>query len=37
MSVEAHDDNGDWVLDINEFYTMQVSYWEGNCKQILAV
>lgn len=37
MSVEAHDENGDWMLDINEFYTMQVSYWEGNCKQILGI
>ena len=37
MAVEAHDENGDYVLDINEFTTMQVSYWEQNCKESLGI
>jgi len=33
----VHDDNGDNVLDINEFVSMQYSYWTENCKEILGI
>ena len=35
--VQAHDENGDWVLDIDEFISMQRSYWYDNCLQILGI
>ena len=37
QSIEAHDEDGNSVLDINEFIDMQYSYWWHNCMEILGI